>query len=167
MKTIRSLMTLAGLSLVIFALGVTGAQAQQAPSLSITHFGGTFTLPMEAQWGKVTLPAGQYSLYYGSVQDGSASMVEVVGKAKGSPHGLIPVAGKDDASAANSALVCIREGVALIVRTLEMPAIGTAAQFSMPNGSRLVARNASHNGYTQLAEGPVLLQRISITLNAN
>jgi hypothetical protein len=166
MKTIRSLMTLAGLSLVIFALGVTGAQAQQAPSLSITHFGGTFTLPLEAQWGRMTLPAGQYSLYYGSVQDGSASMVEVAGKAKGAPHGLIPVAGKDDASAATSALVCVREGSTLIVRTLEMSAIGTSAQFSMPNGARLVAQNAKHNGYTQLAEAPSLIERVPVAFNA-
>ena len=166
MKTIRSLMTLAGLSLVILALGVTGAKAQQAPSLSTTHFGGTFTLPMEAQWGKVTLPAGQYSLYYGSLWDGSTSMVEVVGKAKGSPHGVIPVARKDETSAANSALVCIREGDALVVRSLEMPELHTAAQFSMPNGARLVARNAKHNGYTQLAEAPMLMERIPVTFNA-
>ena len=166
MKTIRNLMTLAGLILAVFALGATGAQAQQAPSLSITHFGGTFTLPMEAQWGKVTLPAGQYSLYYGSVQDGSASMVEVVGKAKGSPHGVIPVAGRDDASAAKSSLVCVREGSTLIVRRLEMPAIGTAVQFSMPHGAKLVARNAKHDGYTQLAEAPRLIERVPVAFNA-
>ena len=164
MKTIRSLMTLAGLILAVFALGATGAKAQ---TLANNDFAGTFTISHEAQWGKMTLPAGTYNLYYGPLQDGSTSMVEVVGKAKGSPHGLILAAGKEDVSAANNSLVCVREGDTLIVRTLEMPAIGTAAQFSMPNGSSLVARNAKHNGYTQLAEGPVLLQRIPVTLNAN
>jgi hypothetical protein len=162
MKTIRSLMTLAGLILAVFALSATGTKAQ---SLTRTNFAGTFTISHEAQWGRMTLPAGTYNLYYGPLQEGSASMVEVVGQAKGSPHGVIPVAGKDDASAANSALVCIREGDTLIVRTLEMPAIGTAAQFSLPNGSRLVAQNAKHNGYTQLAEAPMLIQRIPVTLN--
>jgi hypothetical protein len=164
MKTIRSLMTLAGLILAVFALSATGAKAQ---SLTNTSFAGTFTISHEAQWGRMTLPAGTYNLYYGPLHDGGASVVEVVGKAKGSPHGLILAAGNDDASAANNALVCVREGSTLIVRTLEMPAIGTSAQFSMPHGARLVAHNRNHKGYTQLAEAPMLIERISVAPNAN
>ena len=163
MKTIRNLMTLAGLILAVFALSATGAKAQ---TLTNNSFAGTFTISNEAQWGKMTLPAGTYNLYYGPLHDGGASLVEVVGKAKGSPHGLILVAGNSDASAANSALVCIREGDTLIVRALEMPSIGTSAQFSMPHGARLVARNAKHNGYTQLAEAPMLIERIPVTFSA-
>ena len=62
MKTIRSLMTLAGLFLVLFALSATGAKAQ---NLSSASFSGNFTLPVAAQWGEMTLPAGNYTLGVG------------------------------------------------------------------------------------------------------
>ena len=163
MKTIRSLMTLAGLILAVFALSATGAKAQ---ALTGTNFAGTFTISHEAQWGNMALPAGAYNLYYGTLNDGGVNIVEVAGQAKGSPHGVIKVAGRDDTSAAKSALVCVREGNTLIVRTLEMPEIGTTAEFTMPHGARLVAQNAKHNGYTQLAEAPMLIERIPVTFNA-
>ena len=155
-------MTLAGLIMAVFALSATGAKAQ---TISAASFKGTFTLPVAAQWGKMTLPAGTYNLYYGRLDEGP-DVVEVVGKAKGSPRGLIVVAGNGDASAAKSALVCIREGDALIVRRLEMPALGTAADFSMPHGTQLEATNRNHNGYTQLAEAPMLIERIPVTFSA-
>jgi hypothetical protein len=163
MKTIRSLMTLAGLILAVFALSATGAKAQ---TLTSNNFAGTFTISHEAQWGTMTLLAGTYNLYYGPMHDGDVNAVEVAGQAKGAPHGVILAQRHDLTSAANNALVCIREGDALIVRTLEMPAIGTSVQFSMPNGARLVARNAKPNGYTQLAEAPMLIERVPVTFNA-
>ena len=156
-------MTLAGLIVAVFALSTTGANAQ---SLMRSSFAGTFTISHEAQWGKLTLPAGTYNLYYGSLNDAGVKVVEVAGKAKGSPHGVVLVVGKDETSAAKNSLVCIREGDALIVRRLEMPAIGTSAQFSMPRGARLVAQNAKHTGYTQLAEAPMLFERVPVTFNA-
>jgi hypothetical protein len=163
MKTIQRLAILAGLSMMVFALSATGAKAQ---AISTANFSGTFNLPVAAQWGKMTLPAGTYNLYYGRLHDGDINVVEVAGKAKGSPHGLILATGNDDVSAANSSLVCIREGDALIVRALEMPAIGTSAQFSMPKGTQLEATNRNHNGYTQLAEAPRLIERIPVAFNA-
>jgi hypothetical protein len=162
MKTIRSLMTLVGLSMMVFALSATGANAQ---ALTSTNFAGTFTISHEAQWGNMTLPAGNYSLHYGTLNE-SSFLVEVRGMANGSPHGVIVVTGRDDTSASKSALVCVREGSTLIVRTLEMPSIGTAAGFNMPHGARLVAHNAKHNGYTQLAEAPRLIERIPVAFNA-
>ena len=50
MKTIRSLTTNLGLSLVLFALGATGAKAQM---LSATDFAGTFSLSNNAQLGSL------------------------------------------------------------------------------------------------------------------
>jgi hypothetical protein len=162
MKTIRSLMTLAGLCLVLFALGATGARGQVVYS---THFAGTFTLPFEAQWGAMTLPAGDYTLQYGTLDNGHR-LVLVRGTAKGSPYGMIPAGPVDDTSAAKNAIVCVREGNALIVRSLEMPAIGESVRFNLPRGAKLVAKLRNHNGYTQLAEAPMLIQQIPVTLNA-
>jgi hypothetical protein len=163
MKTIQRLAILAGLSMMVFALSATGAKAQ---IISTANFSGTFNLPVAAQWGRMTLPAGTYNLYYGSLNDQGSYVVEVAGKAKGSPHGLIQATGNDDVSAANSSLVCVREGSTLIVRALEMPSIGTAAKFSMPHGTQLEATNRSHKGYTQLAEAPRLIERVPVAFNA-
>jgi hypothetical protein len=164
MKTIRSLMILAGLSLAVLALGATGAKAWSPAG---TDFAGTFTLPFEAQWGRTTLPAGEYSLYYGHLPKSSTPVVEVIGKDKGSPHAFILPQGIDSASTTTSALVCVREGNALIVRSLEMPAIGESVRFGLPRGAQRTAHNRKHNGYAQLAEAPMLIQRIPVTLNAN
>jgi hypothetical protein len=160
MKIIRNLVTLAGLSVMVFALGATGARAQ---NLS-TNFAGTFTLPFNAQWGRTVLPAGKYSLYYGHLPTSSTSMVEVAAKDKKSPHVFILAQGVSDAAAAKSALVCIREGNGCIVRALEMPQIGQAVEFAMPRGTRLVAQRQNGSKNVQIAEGPKLIQRIPITV---
>jgi hypothetical protein len=161
MKTIRSLMTLAGLSVMLFALGATGAKAQ---ALRSADFAGTFTLSNNAQWGAMALPAGNYTLRYGSLY--GSHYVEVWGTEKGSPHGVIQVAGNNDTSATKSALVCVREGATLVVRALDMPVLGQSINFGMPRGAQLAAHNGKHNGYTQLAEAPMLVQRVPVTLNA-
>jgi hypothetical protein len=163
MKTIRSLMILAGLSLAVLALGAPGAKAWSPEG---TEFAGTFTLPFEAQWGSTILPVGEYSLYYRQAHAGGPLIVEVQGKEKGSPHVFILPQGVSDASATKSALVCVREGNGLVIRALEMTQIGTAAYFPLPRGARLTAHNGKHSGYTQLAEAPMLIQRIRVTLNA-
>ncbi|HXH51113.1 MAG TPA: hypothetical protein VNM47_17375 [Terriglobia bacterium] len=161
MKTIRSLMTLAGLSVVLFALGATGAKAQ---ALANPDFAGTFTLSNNAQWGNVALPAGNYTLRYGSLY--GSRFVEVRGTEKGSPHGVIRVEGSGQSSASKSVLVCAREGDTLIVRALDMAGVNKSVNFVTPHGTKLVANNGKHNGYTQLAEAPMLIQRIPVTLNA-
>jgi hypothetical protein len=160
MKTNRSLMTLAGLSVALFALGATGAKAQ---SLVSVDFAGTFTLPFEAQWGRTILPVGEYSLQYGRPFADAPLVVEIQGKEKGSPHVFVLPQGTGSASTTKGALMCVREGNAGIVRRLEMPAIGKSVNFAMPRGAKLMAQNGKHNGYTQLAEAPMLIQRIALT----
>jgi hypothetical protein len=162
MKTIQRLTTVLGLSLVLVALGATGARGQVLDS---TQLVGTFTLPISAQWGSTTLPAGDYTLRYGTIY-AAGGFVEVRGLAKGSPHGVIRVDGTSQSSAAKSELICVREGATLIIRALDMPLIGKVAEFSMPRGTQLTAHNGQHNRYTQLAEAPMLIQRIRVTLNA-
>ena len=163
MKTIRSLMILAGLSLVLFALSATGAKAQIMPS---ANFRGTFTLPVAAQWGEMSLPAGEYTLSYGQPFRGGTYAVAVTSKADGKGRGYVLVNGNSGVSSKKDALVCIREGDALVVRTLEMPTIGKSAHFTLPHGTQLTARNGKHNGYTQLAQAPMLIERIPVALNS-
>jgi hypothetical protein len=162
MRTIRSLTTLAGLSLVLFALGVVGAKGQATYS---THFAGTFTFPSQAQWGKITLPAGEYTMQYG-VQDNGHGLVVVRGTAKGSPHGVILAGPMADSSTKKNSLICIRDGDTLVVRALEMPSIRESVQFELPPGTQRAAQNGKHSDYNQLAEAPMLIERITVTLNA-
>ena len=162
MKTIRSLMTLAGLSLVLFALSATGAKAQ---NLSSTRFSGNFTLPVAAQWGGMALPAGEYTLSYGQPFLGGVYAVVVAGKADRIIRGMVMVKASNDPSTKKDALVCVRDGDALVVRALEMPELNTAARFALPHGTQLAAHNRNHKGYTQLAEAPMLIEQIPVTLN--
>jgi hypothetical protein len=158
MKTIQRLAILAGLSMMVFALSATGAKAQ---AISTPSFSGNFTLPVAAQWGRMVLPAGEYTLSYGHAFVGGAYAVAVTSKADGTTRmALVNV--NTDVSTKNDALVCIREGDALVVRRLEIPELGMAAQFAMPHGAQLEAHNRNHKGYTQLAEAPRLIERIPV-----
>ena len=164
MNSIRNWVTIMGLTIAAFALCATGARSQ---SLATTQFSGTFTLPFETQWGRMTLPAGKYSLYYGHMYDDiGVTMVEVIGEEKKAPHGFILAPGVSDSSTTKSALVCVREGKAGIVRALEMPQIGRALQFRMTRGAQLTANRSNGKKTIQLAEVPMLIQRIPITLNS-
>jgi hypothetical protein len=159
MKTIRSLTTLAGLSVAVLALGVTGANAQ---ILSTSTFRGTFTLPAATQWGSTTLPAGIYTLQYGYLSNGQGEMVEIAEKGKRSPHIVVMAKRHDRSFASKSSLVCAREGSALVVRALEIAGLGTSVDFALPRGAKLAEHKRNHNGYTQLAEAPMLIERIPV-----
>ena len=166
MKTIRSLTTLAGLSVLLFALSGTGAKAQ---ALSTTSFAGTFSLPVEAQWGAMTLPAGEYSLSYGRAFKGTTYLVTVAGEAQGSPRGMILARSLDDVSAGENVLDCARVGDTLYVRSLEMPAIGEAIHFKIPHGvevqSKVIAGHQNQKGNNQVASMAIRVERVPVRLN--
>jgi hypothetical protein len=161
MKSIRTFVTLFGLTLMLAAFGAIGARAQ---GFTMTSVGGTFNLPFAAQWGSMNLPAGTYTLNYGYAPSG-LPVVEVRGEAKGSPHGFILSQGYNEASGTKNAIVCVREGNSGIVRGLELSAAGTSATFAMPRGAQLTAQEHNGDGNIQLAEAPMLIQRVPITLN--
>ena len=131
MKPIRSMAILMGVGLALLASGASRARAQ---ALTTTAFSGTFTLPFEVQWANMTLPAGEYTLSDGHQNSASAYLVEIAGKDKGSPHGVILARGRSRASASGDALVCIRDGNKGYVWPLELSAIGEAAEFALPHG---------------------------------
>jgi len=160
MKTVRRLTTMLGLTLVLIALGAISARGQ---FLDSTQFVGTFTLPISAQWGTTTLPAGNYTLRYGTIH-AAGGFVEVRGTEKGSRHVVIRVEGVGQSSATKTALVCIRDGAALFIRSLEMPGIGETATFALPQGARLAAHLRNGGTNTQLVEAPILIQRVPVTL---
>jgi len=126
MKTIRKFMIPVGVLMIFFALAAATASAQ---GLYSTHFRGTFTLPFEAQWGTMTLPAGDYTLSYGFLSASGTRLVSVTGKEEVSPRGwIIPVPG-GNTKATENYLVIVRNGDSGYVRALELAAIGESVQF--------------------------------------
>ena len=166
MKIIRGLTTLLGLSLVLLALGATRAGAQD---LKTTVFGGTFTLPFDAQWGPMALPAGDYSLYYGQIFEGGEYAVRVVSKTNRNSRGWILTKERKSASAAKNSLVCMRDGNSLVVLRLELAAIGESVSFPLPHGvevqSKLIGKHQNKGGNAQLAETRILIQRVPVKLS--
>ena len=162
MKTMSTLKTLAGISVMLFGLGVTGAKAQ---AIRLPDLSGTFTLSHNAIWGTLVLPAGSYRLQYGYLA--GINFVEVSGTEKGSPHGIVPVKWTDKSHVAKTALVCFRVGETLVVRSLEMAKIGEEAAFPIPSHEQLMAK--LHNGSKDvlLAQAPMLIQRIPVSLAQN
>jgi hypothetical protein len=159
MKTVRNLTIMVGLSAALLALGTIGARGQIAYP---ARFAGTLTLPFEAHWGAMTLAAGDYTLQYG-IQDDGSRLAYVRSTAKGGPYGMILAGPLGQTSATKNALVCVREGNVLIVRALEMPAIGEAVRFPLPRGVELVAQQRNHNANTQLTETRIPMIRVPVS----
>lgn len=160
MKAIRSYLTVVGLNLMFLVAGVAGARAQ---TLRVTEFSGTINLPVETQWQGATLPAGSYSLYYGT-RVGGTYYVELDGKTHGTSHVFVLPQAHNQSSAANNELVCVREGSQLVVLGLKMPQIGESVSFAMPRGAELMAHRTNGSRNVEIAEGPRLIQRIPVTL---
>jgi hypothetical protein len=146
---------------MLAAFGAAGARAQ---GLTMTGVGGTFNLPREAQWGAMTLPAGNYTLHFGYAVSGMP-VVEVRGTAKGSPQGIFIAQAHNSASGTKNAIVCVRQGDALVVRGLELAAAGESATFALPHGAQLTARQRNANRNIQIAEVPMLIRRAPVNLN--
>jgi hypothetical protein len=162
MKTLRSLMVLAGLSVAILAMSAVGAKAQL---ISLPDFTGSFTLPVQARWGGMTLPAGDYSLYYGQPFKGGIHAVEVVNKADGWVLGMAFVRGLSQTSASKNELVCTREGNTDIIRALDVPALGESIHFDLPHNMKLMTNGQNHPVIPRMAEARGLTQRIPVSLN--
>lgn len=167
MKTIRNHMIVVGISLMLFALGVAPTKAQEG-NFAVTYLSGTFTLPFEAQWGAMRLPAGDYNLYYGHVFASSGYAVEIASKAKGGPHGMILTRGEAEASNSENVLVCVREGDTTYISELRMAAIGETARFAVPHGvqveSKMIASNQNKSGNAQLGQAQTT-ERVPVTLS--
>lgn len=84
---------------------------------------GTFSLPFDAQWGSVKLPAGTYSF---DVEDAIHSHQVLV--RQGIRYvGIVPQSEFSDDNKTNlqASLLCVRHGSSFSVRALRLPEIGT------------------------------------------
>lgn len=160
MKAIRFCLIVVGLNVAFFVAGVTGASAQ---ALNVTEFSGTISLPVETQWQGATLPAGTYSLYYGT-RVGGTYYLELDGKTHGTSHVFImPQAHNPDPTASNE-LVCARDGKHLIVMGLKMRQLGESVSFATPRGLELMVQQPNDSKGRRVAETAMRIQRIPVAL---
>jgi hypothetical protein len=162
MKNIKSWMIFAGFSVAILAMSGTRARAQL---ITYPEFAGSFTLPVQARWGALTLPPGNYGLYYGEPFKGGLKVVEVVNKADGSARGVVLIRGLSQTSASTNELVCTREGNMDFVRDLDLPVLGESIQFGLPYNMKLIASQQDHNATKPVAELHGLIQRLPVISN--
>jgi hypothetical protein len=117
-------------------LAVLGICLTQAPA-NAQEFRGHFTLPEQVRWGLAVLPAGEYQLELNTI--GVASVVEIRGQGKA----VMAMAKfrQTDTASEPSALLLVRDGQTLTVRTLHMAELGTDLFYGNPAESRMLAQN--------------------------
>lgn len=153
MNRLRKLIVLASVLVTFLGLAATGTKAQ---NLRITEFAGKFSLPFTAQWGAMTLPPGNYNLYYGDLTAGGFRVVEVSDEDQGIRRGVVIPSGRNDAKGEETFLVCVFEGNRAYVHSLQMAAMGQSIGFARPHGvsveAWIMAGNKAHNTKARLAE---------------
>jgi len=125
MKSMRSFSFVGALLLLLGALSFSPILAGAESSAA-----GRFTLPVEARWGTVTLPAGDYQY---SVEYRGASTIVFVRGTAGEPcamflaHSIEPNNG-----AGKSDLVLTRKGDTMFVTSLHVKELGLTLDYTIP-----------------------------------
>lgn len=151
MKTNRSSMKVR--CLIFTSLAVCFSAAV----LSAREWQASFSLPFEARWGNITLPAGDYSVHFNTNDAGSGFVLLGQGTRK---IGFVGVLNAETPSTpAKSQLLIVREGSMATVHILYIAELGTAFHFKVPERfevyTRLIAR----------AGEPAVIQRIPVTVS--
>jgi hypothetical protein len=137
MKTIRKFAFVRVLVLMAAALSLS---ASLAAAQSLQR--GTFTLPVEAHWGKAVLPAGAYSF---SVESMSSYPLVTVRAADGKIAGMFVAEGVSTLSAtAEQVLTLTRRGEEMYVSSLQLSDLQTVFEYRVPKA----AETASVAGLT-------------------
>jgi hypothetical protein len=146
MSLTRSFKLVAPLGLALLA-GCFAANLASAQEV----FYGSFTLPFEARWGSIVLPAGEYefTLDHGSVQ-GKITVWTGTRKAVGfvTNQGV-----RDQQAVDRSELVLVRSGGTYAVRALRLEELGMTLEYSVPKREKQL-----------ITQAPQLLQRIPVAM---
>jgi hypothetical protein len=133
-----------GLALLAGCLTANLASAQEA-------YRGKFTLPFEARWGQVVLPAGQYSF---TLDHGTVSGIVSVRGETGRALGFITNPAISDGQTFDRCeLILVRSGENYTIRALRLPELGLTLEYSVPKSGRQF-----------IVQGPQLLERIPVTM---
>ena len=114
-------------ALALLALGL-GISTSRAAAQSMAT--GTFTLPVEAHWGRAVLPAGDYSF---AVDQQSARPIVTVRRADGKSMGLfLSRSVTQIAESGAQSLTLTRAGDEMFVSSLQLGVVGLELDYSSP-----------------------------------
>ncbi len=146
MRLNRSLKLVAPLAFALLAGCFT---ANRANSQEI--YRGSFTLPVEAQWGNVVLPPGEYSF---TLDHGTAAgKVTIQGESGQTLGFILNQAVYDRQTFDRSELVLALSGGNYTIRAVRMADLGVTLEYSAPK-----------TGKQQIVQGPQLLERIPVAM---
>jgi hypothetical protein len=112
---------------------------------------GKFTLPFEAQWGQVVLPAGEYSFTLDNDTVGGKVTIQ---SETGRTAGYVLNQGiYDRQNLDHSELILVRSGGSYTVRALRLEDLGMTLEYSVPKSEGQF-----------ISQGPHLLERIPVTI---
>ena len=145
MRLNRSLKLVAPLALALLAGCFTAnlASAQEA-------YRGRFTLPVEARWGHVVLPPGDYSFTLDHASNDGKIMVR---RGTGNLGIILTQAIRDRQTSDQSALVLVRSGGNYTIRALRLAELGMTLEYSVPKAGKQL-----------IVQAPQLLERIPVTM---
>jgi hypothetical protein len=130
-------------------LGVVMACAMFAPRLLADPAAqGKFTLPLEAQWGKKALAAGNYTLSIDNHT--SMPMIWIAHEGRNASVVLPQSFDYRQNTSKNAELVCIRHDGVLTVRELRIPQVGTY-YFNLPKNLKVL-----------MAEQPQMIETLPV-----
>jgi hypothetical protein len=113
-------------------------------------YAGTFTLSVEARWGNMVLPPGDYSF---TLDQGTNTGIVCI-RGRSGYLGVILNQGTDaQQTFARSELILVRSGENYTIRALRLAELGTAYEYAVPK-----------TGKQLIVQAPQLLERIPVSM---
>lgn len=127
-----------------------GLVALLAPSFaSAQELRGKFKLPFETRWAEEVLPEGEYTFVISGV---APRWIRV--QREGQTHIFMPVDWSSTRDRDTSALIVARRGDRGVIRSLYLKEVGLTLHYAAPK-----------TGPELMVKGPVLIQRVPLTVN--
>ncbi len=141
----RSFKLVAPLTLALLAGCLTAnlASAKEA-------YNGRFTLPMEARWGNIVLPPGDYSF---TLDDATNTGIVSIRGRNGYLGVILNQGTRDLQSSARTELIVVRSGENYTIRALRLADLSTAYEYTVPKAGKQL-----------IVQAPQLLERIPVTV---
>ena len=144
MKGIRNLRVMGLLGTMVLAALLTAGLA----SAKEKEFVGNFTLTSETRWGNAVLPPGDYSFELNLTTD----LITVRGQKQ--TVMIMSQVHDTDAHVESSALILVSRSGKRVIRALQLASDKVVLVYPIPKENR-----------EEVAQGPVLIERVPITIN--
>jgi hypothetical protein len=133
----------------VLALMALGLSFSTLPAAAQSMVAGTFKLPMEAHWGPVVLPAGDYSF---TVEQRSSSPIVAIRNANRKGVGMfLSRSVSQIAESENASLILTRSGEGVFVSSFQLGSIGLALEYGLPRSVESAMASPEHGAAVVVA----------------